>query len=164
MVRIDPCRYQVECKHCKMRIDLPRQSPLGRFPNLENLPKGEWPANFLCPVCERESSYFYKEILDVAQPLYPGQPPLGLLRTEYEHAQERSGERLVIYTPCTSGAPQAANTLNRRGSTSMRSAAPPVRAARSDRYASRNSPTSCSLLVIDSISTSALVNSHAFIG
>jgi len=107
MVRIDPCRYQVECKHCKMRIDLPRQSPLGRFPNLENLPKGEWPANFLCPVCERESSYFYKEILDVAQPLYPGQPPLGLLRTEYEHAQERSGERLVIYTPCTSGAPQA---------------------------------------------------------
>jgi hypothetical protein len=106
MMQFDVCRYQVECPICKMRIDLPRQSPLGRFPNLENLPIGEWPATFLCPVCEQVSSYFYEEVLDVAQPLYPDQPPLGLLRTEYAPAQEGSGERSVIYIPCSSGAPQ----------------------------------------------------------
>jgi hypothetical protein len=93
-----------------MRIDLPRQSPLGRFPNLDNLPKGEWPATFLCTVCEQASTYSYEEVLDVVAAVDPDQPPLGLLRTGYARAQESSGVKSVIYTPCSMSDVQAGET------------------------------------------------------
>jgi hypothetical protein len=96
----DICRYQVRCL-CGTEIDLPRQSPLGKFPDLENPPMGEWPATFLCSSCEQAFSCSYADVLDVVQIRYPGQLVPGLLRTEYADAHESSGERSVIYTPCS---------------------------------------------------------------
>ena len=64
----------------------------------------------------------------------------------------------------TADSPQAAKTLNRPGSTCMRSAWPPVRSASFARWPWRKAPTSPSFSVIDSISTRARVSSKTFIG
>ena len=76
---------------------------------------------------------------------------------------KNGGTTSMCVEKVTNGSSHVASTLKRPGSTSRRSALPPVRAASSDRYSSRYTPTACSLFVIDSISVNARVSSNTFI-
>ena len=109
MMNSDICRYQVVCLQCRMHIDLPHQSPLGKFKGSEKQPLGNWPTTFLCRCCGRSFMAFAEDIFDCVRPTFANLPTQGLLRIEYEHDPEPYRIRAVAYTPCGGTSPDQAD-------------------------------------------------------
>jgi hypothetical protein len=79
-------------------IPLPRQSLLGTFEGQHCLPKGEWPATFLCLRHGRAFVCFPDSIHLEIDIRLPGQPVSSLWRIECECAHENCGKLHSIYT------------------------------------------------------------------
>ncbi len=103
-IQISQERLYCPKPHCKGTIVLPRRSPLGNFQGLDDLPKGIWPATFLCPVCGQEFVGFLDNIQNEVPWTDPSSKIDDLLQVEYEYAQDNFVLRKVIFATCPNGA------------------------------------------------------------
>jgi hypothetical protein len=92
--------YQLHCPLCDETIDLPHQSPLGTFVNLQCQPTGTWPIAFLCR--EREQLCQIAANFEGPTTAFVGSAPtsgsLALWLIECRCAHENCDKPLSIYS------------------------------------------------------------------
>ena len=101
MSDLDRWAHQLKCNHCQHSMFLPHRTPLGTFHNQVLPAMGAWPADFLCPQCERVFSYLPSMPHREAPPTVQLLKRSSLLRLNYEYDQDTTKVRGALYSTYT---------------------------------------------------------------